>query len=64
MLRTIGNIVRSFGKEIALAVVALGLVAVQPRLLDAQTCNSDKNHYHSGADHCDSGGSDCTVVCG
>jgi hypothetical protein len=60
----IRTMVASWNRELVLALVGLGLFAISPARVDAQECNSDKNHYHSGADHCDSGGSDCTVVCG
>ena len=59
----IRTIVASWKSEVVLALVALGLFAIPPARVDAQTCNSDVNHYHSGADHCDSGGSDCYVIC-
>jgi hypothetical protein len=60
----IRTIVASWKKEVLLALVAFGLFAIPAARVDAQNCNSDNNHYHSGADHCDSGGSGCTVVCG
>jgi hypothetical protein len=50
------------GEIVALAL-GVGLLISAPSLVQAQTCNSDENHYHSGANHCDSGGSGCSVVC-
>lgn len=49
-------------KDLALAAFAASLLVAQPILLEAQKCG-DENHYHDGADHCDSGGDSCTVVC-
>lgn len=64
MSRMLRNFVGRWHKELFALSFGVGLLVSTPTLLQAQKCNSDENHYHSGAGHCDSGGSGCTVVCG
>jgi hypothetical protein len=63
MLRSLRHVVVNWRSELFAMALGVGLLVSAPTLLQAQTCDSDENHYHSGADHCDSGGSGCTVVC-
>jgi hypothetical protein len=63
MSRTLRQFVGNWRSELFVLALGVALLVSSPSLLQAQTCDSDKNHYHSGADHCDSGGSGCSVVC-
>lgn len=63
MSRTIRQYIGKWRTELCVLALGFGLLVANPSLVRAQTCDSDENHYHSGADHCDSGGGGCTVVC-
>lgn len=64
MSRMLRMFVGNWRNELFAVGLGVGLIVSTPSLLQAQKCNSDENHYHSGAGHCDSGGTGCTVVCG
>ncbi len=58
------NIGASWSKEALLVLVGTALLAAAPSAVFALKCTpGDNYHIHAGADHCDSGGSGCTVVC-
>lgn len=63
MYHKIRNAAHNWRAEIVALALGVGLLISAPSLVQAQTCDSDQNHYHSGAGHCDSGGSGCSVVC-
>lgn len=63
MSRMLRKFIGNWRNELFALGLGVGILVSTPTLLQAQTCNSDANHYHSGADHCDSGGEGCTVVC-
>lgn len=63
MRQVLRNAFGSWRIEVLALSMGVALLLSAPTMLQAQTCNSDENHYHSGADHCDSGGAGCTVVC-
>jgi hypothetical protein len=64
MRERIRQFVTAWSKETLLALIGVGLLAVAPLSLQAQNCDSDENHYHDGADHCDADREGCYVVCG
>lgn len=64
MYHKIRNAAHNWRGEIVALALGVGLLISAPTLVQASACNpGDQNHLHSGADHCDSGGSGCTVVC-
>lgn len=59
------NWIRTWRLELALGLLVFGLMLASPHEVRAECEWTNDAHLHEGADHCDTGGTGCSMlVCG
>ena len=63
MRRIMKGVLGSWHKELLVLFIGMSVLALAPAAFASECKPGTDYHYHDGADHCDSGGAGCEVVC-